>query len=315
MWGKNKSGSKRFYCLTCKQSFARKRPDINKLNRFSWFKRWLKGASIEQVAYSSRKSPITIRRAIHWYLDCLPKPNPKTNLDCYPVIDATWFGRESCLLAYWDKDLGKVQWWRWSQRKEVAWEIMEDLENLKEKRVIFKAATSDGSPGIKTALDFIYPFIPHQRCLVHLQRMGLIFLTKRPKTLAGWELRDLILKLNIIETHEEHNLWVRDFYHWCNQNYPFLKQKSYSFEKKNWWYTHKGLRKTRRMIINALPNMWHYLDNPKISKDTNGLEGRWSSLKGHFRNHRGLSKRKREAYLSWYLTIVINKEIPTRFDH
>lgn len=311
MWGKNKSGSRRFYCSTCKQSFARKRPDINKLNRISWFKRWLKGASVEQIADSSRKSPITIRRAIHWFLKHPPKPNPKADLSCYPVIDATWFGRENCLLVYWDKDLQKVQWWRYSQRKEAAWEIIEDIDHLKKKKVIFKAVTSDGSPGIKTALNSIYPHIPHQRCLVHLQRMGLAFLTQRPKTLTGWELRDLILKLNTIKTHKKHHLWVKDFYHWCNQYDSFLKQKSYSFEKKYWWYTHKALRKTRRMIINALPQMWHYLDDHKISKDTNGLEGRWSSLKGHFRNHRGLSKRKREAYFSWYLKVVINKEIPT----
>jgi len=280
-------------------------------SRFSWFVLWLKGTPVNTISELKHKSPDVILGIIDHYLCCPPKPNPKTNLDCYPVIDATWFGRESCLLAYWDKDRKKVQWWRWSNKKEAAWEIIEDLKSLKKKRVIFKAATSDGSPGIKTALDYLYPSIPHQRCLVHLQRMGLIFLTKRPKTLAGWELRDLILKLNIIETHENHNLWVRSFYHWCNQYYSFLKQKSYSFEKKHWWYTHKALRKTRRMIINALPDMWHYLDNPKISKDTNGLEGRWSSLKGHFRNHRGLSKRKREAYFSWYLKVVINKEIPT----
>jgi hypothetical protein len=219
------------------------------------------------------------------------------------------------LLVYWDKDLARTQWWRWSNKKETAWEIMEDIDNLRRKKVIFKAVTSDGSPGIKLALDYLYPDIPHQRCLVHLERMGLIFLTQRPKTLAGWELRNIILKLNKIKTHKQHNLWVRNFYHWCNEYYFFLKQKSYSFEKKHWWYTHKGLRKVRRMIINGLPQMWHYLDNPKISKDTNGLEGRWNSLKSHFKNHRGLAKERREAYLLWYLKVVINKEKPTRNDH
>ena len=141
--------------------------------------------------------------------------------------------------------------------------------------------------------------------------MGLAFLTQRPKTLAGLELRNIVSKLNIIKTHKQHNYWVKDFYHWCNKYHSFLKEKSYSFEKKNWWYTHRSLRRVRRMIINALPNMWHYLDDPNISKDTNGLEGRWNSLKTHFRNHRGLSKSKREAYFSWYLRVVVNKKIPT----
>ena len=142
--------------------------------------------------------------------------------------------------------------------------------------------------------------------------MALIFLTQNPKTQAGWEFRNLALKINEIKTHEEHNLWVRDFYHWCNQHYLFLKEKSYSFEKKNWWYTHKSLRKVRRMIINALLNMWHYLDDKNIRKDTNNLEGRWSSLKGHHRQHRGLSMKRKTVYLAWYLKVVVNKEKPTR---
>ena len=164
---------------------------------------------------------------------------------------------------------------------------------------------------MKTAIDCIYPYISHQRCLVHLQRMALIFLTKNPKTQAGRKLRNLAEKLNNIKTHKQHNYWVRDFYHWCNKYYSFLKEKSYSFEKKNWWYTHKSLRKVRRMIINALPNTWYYLDDKNIRKDTNNLEGRWSSLKSHHRQHRGLSMERKASYLAWYLKVVVNKEKPT----
>jgi len=272
---------------------------------------WLKGTPVNTISKIKHKSPDVIFEAIYCFLARPPKPKPTASLNCYSAIDATWFRREDCLIVYWDTGLKKAQWWRWSKHKEAAWEIIVDLRSLKKKKVILKGATTDGGPGIKTALSFIYPSIPHQRCLVHLQRMGLAFLTKRPKTLAGLELRNLTSKLNTIKTHQDHYLWQKEFYYWCNKYYSFLKEKSYSFEKKNWWYTHRNLRRVRRMIINALPNMWHYLDNPNISKDTNGLEGRWNSLKSHFRNHRGLSKRKRQAYFAWYLTVVVNKEIPT----
>lgn len=232
-WGRNKSGTRRFRCLTCKQSFTWNQIINRPLNRFSWFEKWLKGISINQLASFSRKSPITIRRAIHWFLKHPPKPNPTPNPTCNLVLDATWFGRKNCLLVYWDTELKKAQWWRYSQRKETAWEIIEDLERLKEKGVILRSATTDGSRGIKAAIDYLYPNIPHQRCSVHLQRMALIFLTQNPKTQAGWELRNLAEKLNIIKTHEQHNYWARDFYYWCNKHYSFLKEKSYSFEKKN----------------------------------------------------------------------------------
>jgi hypothetical protein len=223
LWGKSKAGNKRFYCLVCKKTFIRKRPDIQKLNRFSWFEKWLRGISISQLASFSRKSPSTIRRAIHWYLKHPPKPKPTVNPQCNLVLDATWFGRKNCLLAYWDTGLEKAQWWRYSKYKEAAWEITEDLENLKKNGVILRSATTDGSRGIKTAIDLLYPNIPHQRCLVHLQRMGLIYLTQRPKTLAGLELRNIVLKLNNIETHKQHHYWVKEFYQWCNRYHSFLK--------------------------------------------------------------------------------------------
>ena len=219
------------------------------------------------------------------------------------------------MIVYWDTGLKRAQWWRFSEKKEAIEEIKADLSGLKEAGVIPTGVTSDGAPGIVGAVKFLYPSIPHQRCLVHLQRMALIFLTQKPKTQAGVELREMAKRLNSITTHAEHYFWQRDFYRWCHRHYSLLKERSFSFQRAHWWYTHRYLRKVRRMIINALPDMWHYLDHPQISKDTNGLEGRWSSLKIHYRQHRGLSKRFRPAYLSWYLTTVFNREKPTRFDH
>ncbi len=54
------------------------------------------------------------------------------------------------------------------------------------------------------------------------------------------------------------------------------------------------------MLLLALPDMFHYLDDPHISKTTNGLEGYFSRLKSHYRQHRGLSPRKRPNYFAWY---------------
>lgn len=295
----------------CKKSFVWKRPKNRLTARYSWFLLWLNGSSVKTISQLKHKSTDVILETIYWYLDNPPKPNPSANLSCNLVIDATWFGREECLIVYWDPRLKKSQWWRLSKHKEKAYEIIADLRKLKQRKVTAVSVTSDGSPGVKAGLNIIYPNIPHQRCLVHLQRMCLVFLTKNPKTLPGLRLRNLALKLNKVDTHEKHYLWQSKFYHWCNQYYSFLKEKSYSFEKKNWWYTHRSLRKVRRMVANVLPSAWHYLDDSNINKDTNGLEGRWSSLKQHYRQHRGLSKKRRLAYFSWYLSVVVNQEKPT----
>ena len=60
------------------------------------------------------------------------------------------------------------------------------------------------------------------------------------------------------------------------------------------------IKRARSMLIKALPNMFNYLEDPNIARTTNGLEGYYSRLKSHYRQHRGLSKEKRASYFAWY---------------
>lgn len=269
------------------------------------------GMPITQLVKITHQSKNTLLRLIYRYLDRPPQLLPQTNPKAFLVIDATWFGRENCLLVYWDTAFKKVQLWRYTNRKEAMEEITADLESLKNQGVIPAAITSDGAPGLKAALNYLYPDIPHQRCLVHLQRLAAAFLTQKPKTMAGLRLKQLTSRLNRINTQADHCFWRKDFIHWCNRYCRLLKERS-SVPGGHWWYTHRYLRKTRNMLIKALPDMWHYLDDCRIPKDTNGLEGRWSGLKQHYRQHRGLSKSRRMNYLNWYLLVMLNHQLPTR---
>jgi len=257
------------------------------------------------------KGKNTILRSIYWFLDHPPKTNPTPNKNCRLIIDATWFGRNYCLLIYWDTDIQKVQLWRvasWERFEEIS----EDLGTLRTRGVILVSATSDGGKGVKLALEEEYPNIPHQRCLVHLQRLSLALITKNPRSHAGWEARQMALFVSRIRTRDEKDKWISYFENWCRRWEKFLKERTFSEDKKKWWYTHKSLRRLRGLIVNATPKLFYFLDDGKITKDTNGLEGRFSSFKQHYRQHRGLSKKRREAYIAWYITVVINKELPTR---
>ena len=61
------------------------------------------------------------------------------------------------------------------------------------------------------------------------------------------------------------------------------------------------LKRARSMLLSALPNMFHYLDDLNIPKSTNALEGYFARLKQKYRQHRGLVKRHRNSYFEWYL--------------
>jgi hypothetical protein len=142
--------------------------------------------------------------------------------------------------------------------------------------------------------------------VVHVQRQGLAWLTRNPKTIPGQQLKPLVQQLTKIETWEQANQWTKAILDWEQKWNAFLKQRTYFPGTGHWWYTHRSVRKVRVLVIHAIPDLFHYLDDRLIPKTSNGLEGRFGSLKMHYRQHRGLSKERREAYLAWYLTVVIN---------
>jgi hypothetical protein len=69
---------------------------------------------------------------------------------------------------------------------------------------------------------------------------------------------------------------------------------------KKWWYTHKNLRASFRTLIASLDNMFYYLDNENISKDTNGLEAEFTHLKTRLISHRGLTRENQINFTNWY---------------
>ena len=312
-WGKTNSGVSRFHCRICKATFTWQQRDKRFVNRFSWFEAWLRGSSVSAIAKTSKRNRNTVLKTIYWHLDHPPKPKPiPPNPNCHLIIDGTWFKRENCLVVYWDTGLKRIQWWRYTTG-EIAFEILADLKSIKEAGFVLASITSDGGRGIKGAVRVEHPEILHQRCTIHLQRHTLAWITRNPRTEAGRQIKPLIQRLSKIKTTRNKDRWLKEIQDWCLSWESFLKERTYADDGKHWWYTHKSLRRVRATIINAIPGLFYYLEDKTIPKDSNGLEGRFSSFKQHYRQHRGLSKKRRKGYIVWYLTVVVNREIPTRW--
>ncbi|MBI5538892.1 MAG: transposase [Bacteroidia bacterium] len=229
------------------------------------------------------------------------KPSDK----CYLVIDGTHIKNNFCVLNYLDSGLKYLQYYRTVERENY-YDYTTDLEFLKQIGIIPFSITSDGQRGLLKAVRDVFPSVVHQRCIIHIQRMSLIYLTRNPKTGAGITLRYWVKKLHKIDNHDKRDYWIRQFDGWCRKYSSFLKEKSESLSGRK-WYTHKLLRRTRSLIKNALPNMFHYLDNPHIPKSTNCLETRFSYLKNNLKIHRGLSKKSRQNFILWYNYFKYNK--------
>ena len=232
-------------------------------------------------------------------MDYPPTPIPILNSsDCHLIIDGTYFKDNFCVLVYYDNQLKKRQYFRVVDR-ECWYNYMTDLEYLKQVGLNVISVTSDGQKGLIKAVKDVFPKTIHQRCVIHIQRMSLIYLTRFPKTEAGIILRYWVKKLHLIKDHEQKYFWIAQFNGWCRKYDFFLKEQSMSLSGRK-WYTHKMLRKTRSLIKNALPNLFHYLDNSNIQKSSNGLESQFSYLKNILKIHRGLSKENQENFIRWY---------------
>lgn len=113
-------------------------------------------------------------------------------------IDATYF-QQFCMLCYQDHDDGYTQLIRFSDGEHFS-KIKEDLDNLIKLGVHIESITTDGHKSILKAIKKSFPDVVVQRCLVHIQRMCLLWLTRFAKHIAGIELRQLVLQLLRIKT-------------------------------------------------------------------------------------------------------------------
>jgi len=163
---------------------------------------------------------------------------------------------------------------------------------------LIKSVTSDKHGSLLGAVKTALPNIPHQYCLVHIQRRCETLLTKNPETTAGQNLLEIVKLVNKIKSLNEKQVFVAWLARYEKRFEIILKQRTYA--NKTWWYTHKNLRLAFNTLKSSINNMFFYLEDTSIPKDTNGLEAEFTHLKTKLNIHRGLAKNRKESYVFWY---------------
>lgn len=249
--------------------------------------------SIRQLAGLSGHSQAKLKRIKNYWLEQLPPEPENLSPFKYLVLDGTYFHKDGCLMTLMDatsqKILSNLYVAKEGDHTTSGW-----LSDLKERGLNPLVFTTDGERSALRAVATLWPKAKVQRCLYHLQHEGCRWLRTYPKTQAARELRRLLLSLTGIRSVKERNRFVSAYKAWLGRYRSFVLSLPMHV-KANF-----DLRRTITLIHNALPDMFHYLMDPRVHATTNALEGWHSRVKRAYRQHAGLSQRHKIQFLKWY---------------
>jgi uncharacterized protein YktA (UPF0223 family) len=206
--------------------------------------------------------------------------------DVYLKIDGSYFKRWGCIVVY--KANKEIVYWSFT-KKENCLSFCIDLAEIKNLGYQVKGITSDRNTSLASVIRKFFSGIPHQFCLIHLQRKCQSLLTQNPQTKAERELLELVLFLNKITNLYEKKIWLKWLDRLTQRHKSLIKERTYGLDEKTkrrtWWYTHKNPRRAFRALQVSRYNLFLYLDHPGLSKNNNGLEAEFSHLKGKLNTH------------------------------
>lgn len=242
----------------------------------------------------------SISRLFKQYLSQAPPIPVKSKAHVHLLIDGTYLPNDLCLILYYDHSIRYVQLYRTSSQEKFR-EIYQDLKALKTLGIQVYSVTCDGHKSILKAVAKAYPEAYIQRCVVHVKRQCRVYLSAKPKLDASKGLLFIVNQVTGIKTPEQCSLWLLQLHKWHQQYKGILLEESYNSLKNEYWYTHKDLYQAYTHLINALPHLFTYVNDPEIPNTTNRLESFFKHLKEKLLLHSGLRLEAKRNFIKWYL--------------
>lgn len=261
-----------------------------------WFVRWLtEGYAVRQLTIHSRHRHRKLRSIINHWL----QKDPPLTINLYGnyrhlMFDGSFLVKRLGLVVLMNAPTHTIIAGEYGVSENSFPKLVAFLQPLKEQGLEPRSCTVDGNPQAIRVLTYLWPQILIQRCLVHVQRQGLMWCRRNPSRLDARKLRKIFLLVTKISTAKQKNNFIAKIQEW-EKRYGYQLDQ---LQTQGWVLS--DLKRARSMLQKALPYMFHYLKDPTIPTTTNGLEGYFGRLKQHYRHHRGLAPHKRKNYFKWY---------------
>ncbi len=198
--------------------------------------------------------------------------------------------------TFWGRGYGVTVFRSWNLKRNIWWNEVESEKQahyyygrkiLEDKGWTFTATVIDGRRGLAT----VFKDIPVQVCHFHQMKNVTKYLTRSPETLAGQELRNIMLTLP--KSHEKEFTKLLECWH--KQWRDFINEKTKVLGTKHWYYTHKKVRSAYKSLETNLPFLFTYQKYPELNipNTTNTIDGYFASVKKKIAAHHGLRRDRR----------------------
>jgi len=275
-------GLQRYRCVSCLGLFQSQRKN-QKQNKKLWKKYVWGKQNLKQLSKESGHGRKWVRRRLDE--NVLEK---KEIAPCSTVLipDTTFFGKTYGVCVFRAPHLKKNLWWT-----EVTKEVMSiyyyGRKILEDKGWRFTAVVVDGRRGMTS----VFQDIPVQICHFHQMKTVTKYLTRRPETPAGQELRAIMLEL----PRSNGKKFAKLLSGWKKRWSKCLTDKTYILGTNRWYYTHKKVRGAYLSMERNLPYLFTYQKYPELNipNTTNSLDGSFTHLKDKVNIHHGLRQDRR----------------------
>lgn len=276
-------GVRRFECNECGKKFRSKR-NKQKIAKALWKEYSTGKQTLIEIGNEVGRSYKWVRNRLDEVLVSMPD-----DLTLGPTIivpDTTFWGRKYGVMVFRSWTLKRNIWWSEVVSERVA-NYYYGRKILEAKGWTFTAAVIDGRRGLAN----VFKDIPVQMCHFHQMQTVTKYLTRRPKTEAGRELRALALTL----TKTDELTFTKALLKYEKRWKHFLDEKTIVLGLKRPQYTHKNVRSALRSLKTNLPNLFTYLRYPELNipNTTNTIDGYFASVKKKVAAHHSLRKDRR----------------------
>ena len=264
-----------FKCLTCNRQFiGGDRLRIEEI----WHEYLYGKQTLSQLSKKYKKSERTIRRILSKVEIQTPA---KQIREIVIVMDTTYWGREFGVMLFKDAWTGENIYKQYVKYETVNL-YRQGIKNIEELGFKIRAIVCDGRRGLLGG----FGEIPTQMCHFHQIAIITRYLTRKPRTQASRELR----QLGSLLPRTDRESFEGSLSEWHSRWEKFLNEQSIDEITNKRSYVHKRLRSAYKSLKKNLPWLFVSYENlhMRIPQTTNSIDGQFADLKNKLRVHNGL---------------------------